>query len=374
MTGEFDFYVKNTSGILYRPTLYATMGNVTGSWANLAGVRNTGVELSLKWRDGIGKDFKYSVGVNASYNLGVVTKYQGKLRKGWQVDQDGYKIQYVNNLGEVAQSGFGGYVLEDHVLGDQYLFDLYRGNGAGYDGTGAVDPAAGPVDGMIRTPSDMAWVEAMIAAGYRFAGGNTLDKSQLWYGDFIYADRNGDGDYGDDNDRHFTGHTNQPKWHLGLNLSLSWKGIDFYAIFTGAFGFWLNWNSSYYNTAIVQNGYSVSKRIAGDHYYYNPDGDPAANNLQGTYPRLTLNTNRDNAKLSDFYHYRGDFLKLRNVQIGYTLPEKVCKKIYLSGIRVFVSADNLFTLTRYPGLDPEIGTRITYPLMRSANIGAQVTF
>lgn len=366
LTGEFDFYVKNTSGILYRPTLYVTMGNVSGSYANLAGVRNTGFEASIKWRDGIGRDFSYSVGLNASYNLGVVTKYQGKLQKGWQVDKDGNKIQYINNLGDIAQSGFGGYVLEDHILGDQYLFDLYKGSGAGYNGSGAVDPSAGPVDGMIRTPADMAWLEAMIAAGYRFSGGNTIDKSQLWYGDFIYADRNGDGDYGDDNDRHFTGHSNQPKWLLGLNLSLSWKGISLSALFTGAFDFYLNWTSSYYNTAVVQNGYSISRRIADDHY--------SAANIQGTYPRLTLNSNMNNAKLSGFYHYRGDYVKLRNVQLSYSLPENICKTMYMGGLRVFVTADNLFTATSFPGLDPEIGTSVTYPLTRGVSLGAQVSF
>lgn len=374
LTGELDFYVKNTSGILYRPTLYVTMGNVSGSYANLAGVRNTGFEASIKWRDGIGRDFKYSVGLNAAYNLGVVTKYQGKLQKGWQVDKDGNKIQYVNNLGDIAQSGFGGYVLEDHILGDQYLFDLYQGNGTGYNGSGAVDPGAGPVDGMIRTPQDMAWLEAMIAAGYRFSGGNTLDRSQLWYGDFIYADRNGDGDYGDDNDRHFTGQSNQAKWLLGLNLSCSWKGISLSALLTGAFGFYLNWASSYYNTSIIQNGYSISRRIADDHYFYDPDGNPVANNVQGTYPRLTLNTNMNNDKLSGFYHYRGDFVKLKNVQLSYTLPEDVCRKVKTAGIRVFTSAENLFTLTSFPGLDPEIGTSVTYPLTRSISLGVQVSF
>jgi TonB-linked SusC/RagA family outer membrane protein len=374
LTGEIDFYVKNTSGILFKPTLYVTMGNVSGSYANLAAVRNTGLEASIKYRDGIGRDFKYSVGLNASYNIGVVTKYQGKLQKGWQVDRDGNKIQYINNIEDVAQSGFGGYILEDHILGDQYLFDLYKGSGGGYGGIGAVDPGAGPVDGMIRTPQDMAWMEAMIAAGYRFSGGNTLDKSQLWYGDFIYADRNGDGDYGDENDRHFTGHSSQPLWNLGLNLSLSWKNLSFHALLTGAFGFWLNWRSSYYNTSIVQNGYGISRRIADNHYFYDPAGDPSANFINATYPRLTLNSDMNNAKLSDFYHYRGDYVKLRTVQLSYTLPEDVCKRIRTRGIRVFVSADNLLTMTSYPGLDPEIGTSITYPLTRSFNLGANVNF
>lgn len=364
LTGEIDGYIRNTTGILFRPTIYMTMGAVTGPYENLAAVQNKGLELGLKWRDGIGKDFSYSVGLNLAYNITTVKKYKGKLIQEWRVDEDENRY-YVNNIGDVAQSGFGGYILEDHILGDQYIRQRYTGSGAGYSGEGEVDITAGPVDGMIRTQADMDWVIAMITAGYKFHGGQSVSKNTLYYGDFIYADINGDGDYGDNNDLVFTGHSNVPKVTMGLNLSLRWKGLDFYALFTGAFGFWLNWNTSVYNTTLVNVAQSISRRIADDHY--------SADNPDGTYPRLTFNKTL-NAELSDFYHYRGDYVKVKSLQLGYSLPQKWMDSIHAGSMRFFINGENLFTFSAYPGLDPEIGTSIGYPLMRSLSAGFQLTF
>lgn len=373
LTGELDGYIKNTSGILFRPSIYMTMGAVTAPYENLAGVQNKGVELALKWRDGVGKDFSYSIGLNLAYNKTTVTKYKGKLIQQWSTDPASGEKIYQNNIGDVAQSGFGGYIVEDHVLGDQYMLQRYTGSGAGYSGSGDVDVNSGPKDGMIRTEADMAWVQAMMAAGYKFQGGSTTGKDILYYGDFIYADKNGDGNYGDSNDQTFTGHTNTPNFTAGLNFSLSWKGIDFYALLTGAFGFYLNWNTSVYNTTIVNRGQAISAKIADDHYYYDPEGDPSLNNINGTYPRLLYNKTK-NDNLSDFYHYKGDYVKLKSVQIGYTFPKKWMEKAYISNLRIFLAGENLCTLTKYPGLDPEIGTSVGYPLMRSFCGGLQLTF
>ena len=372
LNGEIDAYIRNTTGILYRPAIHMTMGNVTAPYENLASVVNKGLELSVKWRDGKGKDFSYSAGLNLAYNITTVAKYKGKLVKEWQEDEDGNRT-YVNNLGDVGQSGFGGYILEDHILGDQYIYKRYRGTGAGYSGDGEVDINAGPVDGMIRTEADMNWLIAMISAGYKFGGGLPISKSTLYYGDFIYADLDGDGDYGDSDDRYFTGHSNVPKITAGLNLSARWKNFDFYALFTGAFGFYINWNSSVYNTSLVNTGCAVSRRIADDHYYYNPTGDPSDNKIDATYPRLVFNKTM-NSEVSDFYHYKGDYVKLKSIQLGYSLPKKLTEAISAENLRVFVSGENLLTFTQYPGLDPEIGSSIGYPLMRSICGGIQLTF
>ena len=364
LTGEIDGYIRNTTGILYQPAIFMTMGNVTPPWENLASVQNKGFELSLKWRDGIGKDFSYSIGINLAYNITTVKKYKGKLVQEWRTDEDDNRY-YVNNIGDVAKSGFGGYILEDHILGDQYIRQRYHGTGAGYSGEGEVDINAGPKDGMIRTETDMNWVIAMITAGYKFRGGQSLSKNTLYYGDFIYADLNGDGDYGDNNDLHFTGHSYTPKVTMGINLGFKWKGLDFYALLTGAFGFYLNWNTSIYNTTLVNTAQSISRRIADDHY--------SAENPNGTYPRLTFNKSL-NDELSDFYHYKGDYVKVKSLQIGYSLPRKWMEKMHSESLRFYITGENLFTFTKYPGLDPEIGTSIGYPLMRSLSFGFQYTF
>ena len=364
LTGEIDGYIRNTTGILFQPSIYMTMGNVTPPWENMAGVQNKGLEVALKWRDGIGKDFSYSIGLNLAYNITTVTKYKGALVQEWRTDEDDNRY-YVNNIGDVAKSGFGGYILEGHVLGDQYIRQRYRGTGAGYSGSGEVDINAGPVDGMIRTETDFNWVIAMITAGYKFQGGQSISKNTLYYGDFIYADINGDGNYGDDNDKVFTGHTNVPKVTMGLNLSLRWKGLDFYALLTGAFGFWLNWNTSVYNTTLVNRAQSIMRRIADDHY--------SADNPYATYPRITYNKTI-NDELSDFYHYRGDYVKVKSLQLGYSLPKKWVEKMHAEGFRFYLNGENLFTFTKYPGQDPEIGTSVGYPLLRSLSAGFQLTF
>lgn len=374
LTAEVDYYVKKTDGILFRPSIYETMGNITGAYANIAAIRNSGVEIALNHANTVaGGDFHYNIGVNLAFNRNMVTKYKGRLERYWRENADGTRT-YVNNIADVAEGGFGGRILEGHQLGEHYLYQLYKGSGKGYNGV-ELDVNAGPKDGMIRTEEDMAWVRAMIDAGYTFRGIEKLSKDQLWYGDFIYADLNGDGNYGDTNDMDFNGYTNTPKWNAGLNLSFSWKGLDFYALFTGSFGFHLTWTTQYYNTTKVTNGHGIAERIADDHYFYDPDNflDPRTN-INGKNPRLMLNDDQGNALASDFREYRGDYVKLKNLQIGYTLPQRITKKFLVSKWRFYVSTENLCTITGYPGLDPEIGTSIGYPLMRSLSFGTQITF
>ena len=368
LTAEIDYYRKNTTDILYTPTIYMTMGEVSGVPSNLGSVVNKGVELALNWKSRIGKDFSYYAGVNFSYNKNRVTRFKGDLVKTWT---DGV---YTNNLSDVTAGYGSGKLCEGHALGEHYLRRLYKGNGRGYRG-GAVDVNAGPKDGMIRTQQDFEWVQAMLETGYTFNGVTALSKDQLWYGDLIYADRNGDGNYGDDNDMDFNGRTSTPSYNLGVNLGFAWKGLDFNMTWSGAFDYYIIWNALYYNGTQTTNGHGISERVADNHYYFDPENPAdARTNLKGAYPRLTFGTPGDNRQASEFYEYKGDYLKLKNVQIGYTLPSRITKKFYVQQLRFFVSGENLLTITDYPGLDPEKGSAIGYPLMRSVTFGAQITF
>ena len=368
LTAEIDYYRKNTTDILYTPTIYMTMGEVSGVPSNLGSVVNKGVELALNWKSRIGKDFSYYAGVNFSYNKNRVTRFKGDLVKTWT---DGV---YTNNLSDVTAGYGSGKLCEGHALGEHYLRRLYKGNGRGYRG-GAVDVNAGPKDGMIRTQQDFEWVQAMLETGYTFNGVTALSKDQLWYGDLIYADRNGDGNYGDDNDMDFNGRTSTPSYNLGVNLGFAWKGLDFNMTWSGAFDYYIIWNALYYNGTQTTNGHGISERGADNHYFFDPENPAdARTNLKGAYPRLTFGTPGDNRQASEFYEYKGDYLKLKNVQIGYTLPSRITKKFYVQQLRFFVSGENLLTITDYPGLDPEKGSAIGYPLMRSVTFGAQITF
>lgn len=368
LTAELDYYYKNTTDILFTPSTYLTMGNVSQVPSNLGAMWNQGVELALNWKDTAGKDFYYWAGVNVSYNRNRVTSFKGSLVKEWQ------NGKYVNNISDVSENWASpGKLCEGHAIGEHYLLQRYRGTGEGYTG-GAVDPGAGPVDGMIRTETDFRWVQAMIESGYTFNGVKTLSPDQLWYGDFIYADANQDRNYGNEDDKNFNGHTSTPAVNLGINLGFSWKGLDLSIVLAGAFDYYIYWASSYYNTTLATWGYALSQRIADDHYFYDPSNplDPRTN-LTATYPRLFKGTDK-NHLTSDFYEYKGDYLKLKNVQIGYSLPEKWTNKILVKQLRFYVSGENLLTFTKFPGMDPELGSTIGYPLMRQVSLGAQITF
>ncbi len=372
LTGELELYNKHTSGILYAPSIPITMGNVTPATANIAEVNNKGVELSLGWRDSY-KDFSYSIQGNFSFNDNRVTKYKGELERYWTYDDKGNPIAFENNYGEVAQSGFGGVITEGRLLGEMYLRKLYRGTG-NYAG-GVPDIHDGPRDGIIRTEADLNWVRAMMAEGYTFSGRSTVSPDQLWYGDLIYDDLNGNRNYGDSNDMNFTGRSSLPRYNFGLNISLAYKGVDFYMLWAGCAGFDIYWHNEIYNGVRVKNGYGISRRVADDHYFYdyqNPS-DPRTN-INATYPRLSIDSERDNSAMSEFWAYKGDYLKLKNIQVGYTLPSKISKKAAISKLRLYLSAENLLTITSYPGLDPEIGSAVTYPLTRQYTIGLNLTF
>lgn len=369
LTAEVDYYYKNTTDILFTPSTYLTMGKFSQVPSNLGSMWNQGIEIALNWKDTIGDDFYYYAGVNFSFNKNMVTSFKGKLSRGY--DEEG---KYYTNLSDVSENWSSpGKLMEGHEIGEHYIYQRYRGTGVGYTG-GQVDVNAGPVDGIIRTETDMEWVRAMIESGYSFNGVTTVSKDQLWYGDFIFSDTNGDGNYGNSYDMDFNGKSSTPAYNIGINLGFSWKGIDFSMLWTGAFDYYIFWNSNYYNATNCTWGYAISQRIADDHYFYDPENpsDPRTD-IWATYPRLYTGADRSRQQ-SDFFEYKGDYMKLKNVQLGYTLPEKITRKFFVKQLRFYVSGENLLTITSYPGMDPELGNKINYPLMRQVSVGAQVTF
>jgi len=101
--------------------------------------------------------------------------------------------------------------------------------------------------------------------------------------------------------------------------------------------------------------------------------DPA-NNTNGKYPRLKYNTDAQNTTSSTFWLYNASYIKLKNLQIGYTLPNRYASKALITRARIYLSAENLFTITSYPGLDPEIGPSIGYPTLKQYAAGVTLTF
>ena len=373
LTAEVDVYNKVTDGILYRPTIYLTAGTATAPYENIAEVTNRGVELTLGWRDSV-KDFHYSFSGNFAFNHNRVSKYKGELKEYWEESPSGLRT-YVSNIGEVS-TGSSTRILEGHTINEYYMLTPYQGDASYFDDFGMVNINGGPKDGMIRTEMDMAWLQAMIASGYTFYPMQGVGKDKIWYGDYIYADVDGDGIYGNTYDNVFTGKSSTPKFTFGFQGSFGWKGLDLQFSFAGAAGFWLYWNETGANNTGTRIGYNLLSSVAKDHYFYDPANplDPRTNTTSQT-ARLTANEgNNQQGETSTLHHYRGDYLKLKNLTIGYTLPEKYAKKILMKGLRVYVSGENLFNITSYPGQDPEMGAGMGYVTMRQISLGANLTF
>ncbi|KAA9356180.1 SusC/RagA family TonB-linked outer membrane protein [Larkinella humicola] len=372
MNFELDWYHKLTDGILTTPPIFLTAGTKGAPTQNTAGVLNKGLELTLGWRDKIG-EVDFSVSGNVAYNINRVTNYRGALAEGYTTDAAGNKV-YSSNIGQVS-SGGDTRILEGHPINEYYLLDVYKGDGSRSNSDGTVNINGGPTDGMIRTPEDLAWVQAMMAKGYKFQPVGTIGKGQLYYGDLIYADVNGDGTYGNNFDKRFSGVSSTPKFIMGLSLSASWRGFDFSMLWAGSAGMKYLYNQTGVNGTRTTLTNSIGTRIADDHYYYN-DANPSdpANNIGGKFPRLKYNSDSQTNIPSSYWLYDASYIKLKNLQIGYTIPTAWGAKIGMSRARVFLSGENVFMITKYPGLDPEVGANVSYPTMKQYAVGLNVTF
>ncbi|MFC4672203.1 SusC/RagA family TonB-linked outer membrane protein [Dysgonomonas termitidis] len=380
LTAEADYYVRKTKGILASPSMYLTMGTVSAPTTNTSDMANKGFEITLGWKDKI-KDFSYAVSANFSYNRNEVTKYKGVYKEGWETDANGNKV-WVTNRGETASIDGNNIVTEGHPYNEYYIYSTHKGNGDYFLADGKPDPNGGPRDGMIRTKADLDWVRAMIDNGYSFNGQTVGQGKGLWYGERIYADLNGDGKYGTADDRYFSGKNSVPKYSFGFNLSAEWKGFDLSMTWAGNAGFSYVIYSRGFNIAAGQKG-DVMPMDAYTNFYrydplaaltdanYDPAQDPKAN-VNAIYPRLGAVAHLSN----ETEVYNASYIKLKTLQIGYTIPKKWAQKVYVNNLRVFFSGENLLTITDFPGVDPEYGGSgyQTYPIPRMLSAGINITF
>ena len=367
LNATIEWYNKVTDGILYQPSLSSTLAYFTSPYQNIAEVTNRGFELTLGWQDHV-RDFNYSVNANFSLNKNEVTKYKGALERGWK---DGV---YSTNIGDVSTGG-DQRVLEGHAINEYYMLNLYKGNGNYFNADGSVNLNGGPKDGMIRTEQDMAWLKAMVAAGYEFYPAKGISKSEIWYGDVIYADLNGDGIYGNDNDRDFQGCSSTPKYYYGLQASASWKGFDFSMSWAGAAGFKISWWEQSLNSTRLTRCYGIGRDVANDHYFYDPENpsDPRTN-INSENTRLTIGGTAQTETSSQLWLHNGNYLKLKNLTIGYTFPTKWMQKLYVQNLRIYATGENLLTITKFKGLDPEMAAGNGYLPIRQYAFGINVTF
>ena len=327
LTGTMDYFHKKTKDILINLPAPAVHGIASIPKQNSAEVLNQGVELTLGWQDKIG-DFSYSVNGNFTYVKNEVTKYKGKDKGG------------------ITYSG-ANIIWEGHAINSQYLLRCDR---------------------IIQTDEDLALVQQMIdnapvVDGKKvdpFAAFGTPQK-----GDLLYKDINQDGII-DMDDREIVSDGPNPKFQFGLNLNASYKGIDFAMLLQGQAGAKFYWQNDLANTPSVRHGYQLNKEVADGRWY--------EGRTDATYPRLLEYQDQRNKQMSDFYLENLAYLKIRNIQLGYTLPAKLTKKISLERLRFYGSLENFFTFTSFRGFDPEIGGSIDYPAMKNVVFGINLSF
>ena len=354
--------------------MYMVMGNAGAPKQNIAEVTNRGIEFELGWKDNVGKDLFYSISANVAYNKNWVSKYKGELREGWETDPvTGDKV-WKTNIGDVSTGGTN-RVVEGHMINEFYMPDTYKGTGTYWNADGTPDVNGGPVDGMIRTTNDMAWLKAMMEEGYSFYPQQGIGKQKIWYGEYIYADRNGDGLYGNSYDSAFQNCSTTPKFNYGLQASLSWKGLDFSMSWAGAAGFSIYYYRQASNSSNTIYGYAIPQSLVEDRYFFDPKNpDDPRTNINSRNPRLVNLTSSQSSATSSLHLCKGDYLKLKNLTLGYTLPESLTSKISISKIRVYATGENLFAITEFPGLDPEMRATAGYSTMRQYAVGLNVTF
>ena len=157
----------------------------------------------------------------------------------------------------------------------------------------------------------------------------------------------------------------------GITLNAAWKGIDLTVFGTGAAG------NKVFN-CINRADYPAYNKLKEVFY----DNRWTAENPNGTVPRAGA-ANMDKYQVSDALVYDGSFFKIKQIQLGYTLPQNWLKRIYISNIRLYVSLDDYFTFTKYPGFDPEVAVNATsgmgidkgsYPSSKKLVLGASIQF
>lgn len=294
---EFDWYHRVTKDWLVEaPVLYSCGANPPS--VNGGNIKNDGVELTLHWNDKVGKDINYGINYNISYNRNRVTKVgnsEGLIHGPGSLLWEGAEECY-----RVAEPGqpvgyFFGYKSKG-IFQNQAQIDNYKGA--------------------------------------------LLNGKKTQPGDVIWEDVNHDGVI-DTNDRTKLGDPH-PDFTMGLSFNISWKALDLSVTTYGAFGQQIMKCYRDFSSSPLQNYTTdILKRW---------HGEGTSNKL----PRLSSSSSSNWNKISDLYVENGDYLKIKNVTIGYDF-KKTFKSLPFTQLRLYATVQNLYTFTGYSGMDPEIG-------------------
>jgi TonB-linked SusC/RagA family outer membrane protein len=322
LTATVDFYVKNTNDLLETVEIPGYVGN-NAPVDNVGSVQNKGVEMSVNWRHYL-KKLKYYAGVNAAYNKNKMTE-----------------IANANGYINGATWAIAGNISRCEEGLPIAFFYGYK------------------TDGIFQNQNEI--FQHIGTDGYQL-------QPNAVPGDVRFVDVNGDNKISPD-DRTYIGNPT-PKWTLGINGGVDYMNFDLSFLFTGAFG------QQIFNGAQRQDLQYANRPVSALDRW---TGEGTSNEI----PRYTWSDVNGNYKVSDLYVENGDYLRLKNIQIGYTLPKKFLERIKCVAWRFYVSAENLVTITGYSGGDPEIGAissldigidRGMYPAAVTFRFGTSVSF
>jgi TonB-linked SusC/RagA family outer membrane protein len=333
-----DYFIRNSKDLLIYRQIRPSTGFTT-VYTNAGHIRNKGFEISAAWNKSFG-----------DWNVGV--RVNGSTLKNEAVEV-GDPIFYKNNSSGGTQDGDD---WDNHsITQNGYAVGSYYG---------------WKVAGIFQNQQEIDALNAQSPTG-KYQDGDTAP------GDFKYIDLNGDGQITDE-DRTVIGN-GFPTLSYGLNLTASYKNFDFSMNMYGVAGM----DIYSYSAARLTSMYGP------DGGYQNVLAEYVKNawtleNPNGKYPRITKGDHNKNHRASDAFIKKGDYLKISNIQVGYTFPKNLIKHAKMENVRVFVSADNILTLSSYNKWgDPEVGSNRVlltgfdggrYPFPLSISFGASVQF
>lgn len=317
LSGSFDIYKKVSDDILLQLPIPKIIG-LAAPYQNAGKVENKGWELSLDYRDRI-QDFSYGIKASISdvKNKVIDLKGAGPFISRFTIVQEGMPINAL-------------YMLKS--------------------------------DGLFQTKEEIN----DHATQY-----GSLEPGDIKYIDQLTVDTNGDGifDAGDGkinaDDRVVVG-SNIPRYTYAVDLSAEYKGFDFSVLLQG-----VGKRDTYLDGSNVFAFYNMGQMQKWHLDYWTPE------NTNAKYPRLIDGSSHNNFEMSDYWKYNASYLRVKSINIGYTIPVLLSKKFGVERLRVYFSGTNLFTFGHLPdGFDPEypMGNEFTYPITSNYVFGLNVTF
>lgn len=335
-----DLFNKDTKDLLYARPLVSTVGGTNATmWDNIGKMNNKGVEVEINYKKSLDKDF----GINVGMNLSVIRNKMTELSNGVSyIGIPSTMLHSVNFDQEISRSAVG------HPIASFYVYKA---------------------DGLFQSQQEID--------SYVNSSGEKLQPN-AHPGDIRFVDMNGDGKI-DGNDRSFVG-SSHPDLTAGLTLGFNYKNFDFSAFFSGSFGNDVYNLTKYLGEFFNQSQYNKNSTILNA---WTPT------NTNTSVPRVTQDDPNNNIRPSSYYIENGSYVRLKNLKVGYQLPKNILSLLNVQNAYLYLQATNLFTITSYDGIDPEVGLqsytsssrnldmgidRGIYPLSRSYTFGVNVSF